>query len=149
MGNPLLPPRFPMSPFAIDNINIIPAGSLGEDDVTRWADYYRQNAFYYGVSLHPSFTQLVSEAISDVFVVRLQHSGTTVGYMPVSRDARGCGHPAGRWLMSFQGIVCDRRYRVCPSALLASTGMKRVVFDRCVDAQRKRPAGPFLTGMGR
>ncbi len=123
-----------MSQLVIDNIDLVPASCLEEEDEARWADYHSEHALQYGVTLHPSFTRAVSMAKAGVDVVRLHHAGTTVGYMPVSRDSRGWGHPSGRWLMSFQGIVGDRRYRVCPVELLAKAGLKRIVFDRCVDA---------------
>ncbi|MDA1177777.1 MAG: GNAT family N-acetyltransferase, partial [Planctomycetota bacterium] len=116
----------------IDSIDVVAPGCLQAADWRNWSDLQRSHACYESPSLRPEYTKLLVPLRPNLRVAVMRYRGASVGFFPYVVETPGIALPAGRWLMSFQTIVRDPRYRVDPKLWLTACQVRQICFDRMV-----------------
>lgn len=114
------------------HIRVHAPGGLSGTDWQAWSALQQAHACYDGPSLRPEFTKALSPFRPGLRIAVAEAEGRIVGFLPFIVNLSGHAFPAGQWLMSFQGPVCDPSYSIDAQTWLAGCSVRQLRFDRLV-----------------
>lgn len=105
------------------SVRVVPARSLGEPELARWAEIRRGEPSLASPFFAPDFTAIVAAARDDVRVAVVERDGVSA-YLPFQRGRLGIGRPVGSILSDYHGAIAAAGADLDARALIRGCGLK-------------------------